>query len=259
MFGIIDHIAQLLPVYVLVFSRMSAMTATMPVFSFGSVPVQLRIMIAFMLTIIIAPLLAKETTLVYTSLAVLTFDVIREVFIGLIIGFGTRLIFEAVAMAGSMVGMQMGMAIVNALDPTSAEQQPIVSNFWALLALVFFLATNSHYFLIDVLFQNFQLIHIAGSKMTAALGQTLVSGGSMVFDLALKFAAPIMVFMIIVDVAIGFMARVMPQLNIFFVTLPLKIGLGIILLIISLKIFQGLFSFLFNEMEVYVYSLIKGF
>lgn len=78
------------------------------------------------------------------------------------------------------------------------------------------------------------------------------------YELALKFAAPTMVFLLTVDVAIAFMARVMPQLNIFFISLPLKIGAGIFLLIISLRIFQGLFSYVYDELEVFVTTIIRS-
>jgi len=258
MFEIIDHIARILPVYLLVFARMSALTLTLPVFGYSAVNVRIRLTLAATLTFLTAPLLAKSYVIIYESNLALLFDVSREVFIGLIIGFGTRVIFEAISMAGSIAGMQMGVAMMNAFDPMSQEQQPIIANFWVLIVLILFLVSNSHYFLIELLIQNFKSIPLASAKFQPVVGQTIVRGGSLIFELAVKFAAPAIVFMVIVDVALGFMARVMPQLNIFFITLPLKIALGIFILIISLRIFQSLFSYMYNEMVTLVYTLVKG-
>ena len=171
---------------------------------------------------------------------------------------GWKSVFEGITIAGAFIGMQMGMAIMNVFDPSSQQQQPIISNFWLLVMVIFFLVTNSHYFLIATIFENFNMIKLGTAEFHPVIGREFIRGGSIMYDLALKFAAPTMVFLLVVDVAIAFMARVMPQLNVFFVSLPLKIGIGIFLLIISLKIFQSLFSYVIIEMETFVTSIIKG-
>jgi len=258
MFDVIDNIKDFLPAYMLVFARISALVITLPIFSYSQVSNKIRVMLAFTLTIIIGPLVISEFVVEFRSVLELVMYTAREIFIGLLIGFGARLIFEGFSLAGGFIGMQMGMAIMNVFDPTHEEHQPIISNFWLLVVMVFFLVTNSHHFLIETLFQNFKMVKLGTATLKAGVGQTVVSGGSIIYDLALKFAAPSLIFLLSVDVAIAFMARVMPQLNIFFVSLPLKIGVGIVLLIVSLRIFQGLFSFIINEMEVFVYMIVKG-
>jgi len=253
------NIEKLLPLYVLVFARTSSLVATMPILGYNTVNIRIRLALGLLLTLIIAPSIADNYTLNYTSMGPLVLDVMREIFIGLLIGFGTRLIFEGFSMAGSFIGLQMGMAIMNVFDPSSQQQQPIISNFWLMIIIIFFLVTESHHFLIEVIYFNFQQIPVAGATINPVLGESMVVGGRMIFDLALRFAAPVMVFLLLLDVAIAFMARVMPQLNIFFISLPLKIGSGIFLLIISLKIFQTLFAYIYSEMETFVSTLIAGF
>jgi flagellar biosynthetic protein FliR len=259
MFEIIDHIAQILPVYLLVFARMSALALTLPVFGYSAVNVRIRITIAAAFTLIVAPVLVKNDLVTYTSTLVLAFDIGREVLIGLILGFGTRVIFEAISMAGAIAGMQMGVAMMNAFDPMSQEQQPIISNFWVLLVLILFLITNSHYYFIELMVQNYKMIPIASARFQPILGQTIVHGGGIIFELAIKFAAPAIAFLLITDVALGYMARIMPNLNIFFIMLPMKIALGIFILITSLKIFQTLYLYMYNEMVTLVYTMVKGF
>lgn len=244
---------------ILVFSRISAMVTTMPIFGYGQVSGQIRIMFSIILTLLLVPIIAANNTIQYTDHVVLFLDVIREVFIGLLIGFGARVVFEGFAMAGSFIGLQMGMAIMNIFDPSSEQQQPFISTFWLTVMIIFFLVTNSHYFLVETLFQNFAIIKLGTATFKPVLGLSLLEAGRIIYNLALQFAAPTMVIMLLVDVSIAFMARVMPQLNIFFISLPLKIGLGIFLLIISLKIFQTLFGHIFNVLETYVLTILSGF
>jgi len=257
MYELIDKLSIWMPYYLLVFLRLSAMVTTMPILGYATVNARIRIMLAFILTIIIAPLLGSHTMVEITSVLQLFVLGMKEIFIGLIIGFGARLIFEGFSMAGAFIGLQMGMAIMNVFDPTQQQQQPIISQFWLFIMIIFFLVTNSHYFLIETLYQNFSIIHLTKGEFTPQLGQTIIQGGSLIYEMALKYAAPAMIFLLIVDISLSFVARVMPQMNIFFVSLPLKISVGIIVLIISLRIFQVLFSYIYNELEGYVYSVIK--
>lgn len=258
MYDLIDKISLVLPVYLLVFARMSGMTTTIPIIGFGTVPVRVRVLFAAVLTLIIAPMLVPGFHHRFTSFLPLLIALVAEVFLGAFLGFGTRMIFEAFAVAGAFIGYQMGMAIMNVFDPGTQEQQPIIGNFWVLIIVVFFVVTNSHYFLIGSLFQNFKMIGLAGAQFSTQAGRNLIAGGTLIFDLALRFAAPTMIFLLVLDVALAFMARVMPQLNIFFISLPLKIGAGIILLILSLDIFQVLFSYVSQELQAILAGMLRS-
>ncbi|MCD6375097.1 MAG: flagellar biosynthetic protein FliR [Caldisericaceae bacterium] len=258
MFTFIDKISQLTPLYLLVFSRISAMLVTMPLFSFGAINVRVRVLLAFILTLIITPLLSQQMTYMPVHWLQLVLDVLREVLVGLMVGYGAQIIFEAIMIAGTYVGFQLGLAIMNVIDPTSQENMPIVGNFWVMVVLMFFIITNSHYFLVETLFFNFKIIKPSTAVFHAAAGQAVIETGKMMFDLAIRFAAPVMVFILLFDVAISFMARVMPQMNIFFVSLPLKIAFGIFLLIVSLNIFQGLFAYIIDQMQGMVGQIIRG-
>ena len=258
MFDAIDQIGRFLPVYLLVFGRVSAMTASMPILGYSTVNLRVRFLISISLTAIVAPGLTDTFTANYTSWLPLVLDMSREVFAGLMIGFGARLIFEGITIAGSYIGLQMGMAIMNVFDPSSQQQQPIISNFWLLIMVTVFLVTNSHYFLIATIFDNFRFIPLGAAAFHPAVGREFLHAGTQMYDIALKFAAPTLIFLLTVDVSIAFMARVMPQLNVFFISLPLKIGMGIFLLIVSLKIFQSLFGYIFMQLESFVTVIIRG-
>lgn len=238
----------MIPQFLLVFSRLSAMMMALPIISYPIIASRLRILFAFILAVILYPLIPISPEPVST-LSVLIVRVSREILIGLFVGFGAKVIFEAINMAGSFVGRQMGIGIANVMDPTSRQQIPVISQFWALVMITYFFVANGHYLLIQTLFKNFIYIPLSVPAFPSDLGRTVVASGSKAFTIALHLSVPAMVFLLLVDTAIAFTARVMPQMNVFIVTLPLKIGAGIFVLITSIDIFQVLYDSIFQEMD----------
>lgn len=258
MYDLIDSLSLYYPHYMLVFIRIATILTVMPVFGYATVSGRVRILLAAALTLVVAPVVVSGQLPVYGAFLELAVAAAREVFIGLIIGFGTRLLFEAFAFAGAFVGMQLGIAIMNVFDPTTEQQSPILSNFWMMVMMLFFLATNSHHFLVETVCQNFAVVPPGGGTFSPQLGQTIVHGAGLMYEVALRFAAPALVFLMLMEFCFGFMARVMPQMNIFFVSLPLKIGVGLVVIILSLKLFQSIFGYLFGEMETLVAAILQN-
>lgn len=258
MYNLIDTIAQWLPFTMLVFLRLSAMLMVMPVFGYATVAPRIRIALAVTLTLIIAPMVGESFHIHYTSLMMLAVDAMREIFIGVMIGFGARILFEAFRLAGSLVGFQMGLAIMNVADPTSQDNVSIIGNLWFLVIVLFFILTDSHHFLLETLVISFKGIPLGTAHIGARAGRVLTGEGSHLFELSLRFAAPMILFLLLADVAIAFASRVMPQLNIFFISLPLKISAGIYMVLVSLKIFQAIFGQFEQSIEQTVYNLMVG-
>ncbi len=257
MFELIDHIRELMPIYTLVFCRLSALLISMPIFGSATISAKVRVMMAVALTMIIAPTLATEQVIVFESTSALVIAITLEILVGLLMGFGVQVIFESFSIAGSFIGMQMGMGIMQILDPNNQEQQPIISQFWVMLMIVVFIITNSHHLLVETLYRNFHVILPGTAVFEPALGRAIISWGSLMFELAIQFAAPALIFLILVDFALAFMARVMPQMNIFFISLPLKIGVGIVMLIISLNIVQMMFAYIIQQIESVIEVMLR--
>ncbi len=256
MYEIIDQLNLLVPGYIFVFVRILAMLMTMPVYSYPMISSRIRILVAFSLALIVGSIIGVDSFPIVTSVWNIAGLMTKEILIGMIIGFGARLIFEGFAIAGGVVGLQMGVAIANVMDPTSRQHVPIVSQFWMLVMILFFLAMDGHLFLVEILFRNFQMIPLGMGELSADAGNTIIRGGSKIYQTGVQFAAPMMVFLLLVDTGIGFMARVMPQMNVFFVSMPLKIGLGFVMLMVSLNIFQLLFDMIYHDMIQFTADLI---
>jgi len=258
MYELIDQITTWMPATVLVFIRIASMMSLMPIFGYATVSMRIRLVLSVMLTLIIAPLVGAEFHVHYTSRIALAADVMREMLVGFIIGWGARVLFEAFTMAGTFVGFQIGLAMMNVIDPSTQTNQSLIGNFWMLIITIFFIVTNSDHFLIETFFNNFKIIPLAGAHIRPVVGEELIGTISTLFDLALRFVAPMMILILMTDVAIAFMARVMPQLNIFFVSLPLKLVVGLYMLLVSLKIFQSMFGYFEQNVELIVLNLMHG-
>jgi len=233
----------------LIFARVSAMAATLPIIGYTIVNTRLRIMISLLLTLITLTVLTPPE-LNFNSVYAYIFALVREITIGLIIGFGTRFIFDAFSMAGTLVGYQAGLAIANVFDPTSENQLPIIGQFWFYVILLFLFAENFHHILIATIVNNFRLIPLAGGHILAPpVGRVFAEAGTWIFRTALQFALPGMIILLAVDTASALAVRVMPQFNIFFVLLPLKIGLSLFIMAFTLNLFQNLFGQLLDRVN----------
>jgi len=248
---IIDVIADNVPKFMLIFARLSAMCMTLPIISYPMVNPRLRITIALVLSLVMLPILNSATPEM-NNFVQLFLVLVHEITLGLILGFGARLLFEALSMAGGFIGNQMGIAIANVMDPMSRQQTPLLNQFFFLIIIMTFLSVNGHHLLIETLTKNFFLIPVGGGRLVPQLGQQIVQGGSNIFLFSLKFAAPAMVFLLLVDTAVALTARVMPQMNIFMVTLPLKIGAGMFVVIFSLDMFQLIFDSIYLELSDFI-------
>jgi len=244
-----------LPLFLLVFARISGLLWSLPLTSYTTIPNRVRIGLAIIMSMIVIPLLPPEELNVHTMVG-LFLAILMELVVGLVLGFGGRVIFEAFNMAGSFVGRQMGLLLANVLDPTSQDQTPLMSQMWFFLLLMLFLLTNGHYVLIELLAKHFQTIPLMAATFSPEAGRTLVGTFQTALNLALSLGLPAMLFLLIVDTAIAFTSRVMPQLNIFFVTLPIKIGLGFLVMIISLDIFQVLYDIMLSDMNTYFKTML---
>lgn len=257
MFELIDKIAEVMPAFLLTFSRLSALTLTLPIISYPMITTRTRVSIVLMMCIVLFPLIA-DTNLVITNNYDLVLAVFKEVGIGLLLGLGTRVIFESFSWAGAVMGRQMGIAMANVMDPTSTGQIPIVSQFWLLVIVAYFFAIDGHQMLFNTLYRNFEVVPVGTGILTEASGRILLATGGQAFINTIQFAAPAIVFLLTVDTAIAFTAKIMPQMNIFMVAMPLKIATGIVVLMISLDMFEMLFDIVYEGMQETIANSIQA-
>jgi flagellar biosynthetic protein FliR len=171
--------------------------------------------------------------------------ILKEVLVGVSIGFIAYLILSAIQIAGGFIDFQMGFAIANVIDPQTGAQSPLTGQFLYIISLLFLLSVNGHHLLLDGIYYSYQFIPIDkgwvnfGSKSIVEF--IIQSFGSM-FAIAFQMAIPLVGSIFLVDVALGIVARTVPQLNVFVVGLPLKILVGFIVLFATMAVMMGVVS-----------------
>lgn len=243
--------------FLLIFARITGIFSTAPIFGSRNVPVIIKAGLSLVLTCILFPLVFNERVTLPDSLLGYFFIVAGELLIGLIIGFAASLVFSAVQMAGQILDMQIGFGIVNVLDPQSGQQLPLIGNFKYILALLVFLATNSHHMLLAALFSSFKLIPVTGLMFQANVAEVIVDMVGGIFVIAMKISFPILLSILLTDVALGILARTMPQMNIFVVGVPIKIIVGLFVLTLALPFYIMFLEVVFSGMYKDIYRLLS--
>lgn len=241
---------------VLVFIRIGAILITAPLFGSRNVPLKLKAGLSLVLAFAIFPVVGfKEVYL--ASVPSLVSAMVGEVFIGVIIGFTARLLFAAVQLAGELVGFQMGFGIVNVIDPQTSTQFSIIAQFQNIITLLIFLALDAHYWFILAISKSFELIQPLGFCFTDSLMEAIISLSCDMFVIAAKVAAPVIAVLFFTSVALGLIARTVPQMNIFIVGFPIKIAIGLLGVGFSLPLLSYLLRNLFQRMGDDIILLMK--
>ena len=164
---------------------------------------------------------------------------------------------QAVQMAGHILDVQIGFGMVNVFDPQFGQQIPLLGNFKYILALMVFLATNGHHILLSALVASFKLVPVTGVVFPTSLAGFILDMVSGAFAIAFKISLPVLVSLVLADVAFGILARTMPQMNIFVVGIPAKLIIGIFALMMALPFYIAMLEVGFGGMYRDVYRLLS--
>jgi len=242
--------------FFLIFARVSSFFFTVPVFSYRTVPAPVKIGISFCLSYIAYFAVMAEPVQFNETYVLL---LLKEIVIGLALGLLASIMFSAVQVAGGFIDFQMGFSIANVIDPQTGAQTPIMGQYLYIFAILFLLATDGHHLLIDGIYYSFRFIRpdqFVNPFSDENLAELAVKSFAVMFGIALQISVPIVASLFLVDVALGILARTVPQLNVFVVGLPLKIlsSFTILFLVIGVMIFmvKELFEILLYSLRDYL-------
>jgi len=244
--------------FFLVFLRTGAFLMAIPMLSGASVPVIFRIGLCLASSLLIFPLVKLGPLPVSSDVFTLAVSAAGEVLLGLLAGVAIRLIFEGVQLAGELAGYQMGLAIAEVVDPASEDQVAILSQFMSLMATLVFLILNGHHWLIRTLVESYEIVPPVGFQVNGPVLERLTRLTAGMFITGLKAGAPVMVALLLGTVAFGLVARTVPQMNIFVVSMPMNIAVGLLFLGLSLPHLAAYLGDLFNGMARNALALLKA-
>lgn len=232
--------------YAWTFTRIGGVMMTAPVLGSTRVPRRMRILLCVLLTLIMAPLmpLAGVVTLFSASWWLIT---VQQLALGVAIGFVLMIAFEAVIMAGEIIAYGMGLSFAQLVDPVRGVSTPVVGQFLLILVTLLFLSMNGHLTLIEVLAQSFRNLPFSPAAGNAPPWGELLQWGSMIFSGGLRLALPIMIALLLVNMAFGVLSRATPSLNLQSVGLPISLIVGLLLMRYSLPALQDVFAGFMDE------------
>lgn len=213
--------------------RTLAMFMSAPIFGHNAVPVRIRAALGLAFAVVAIPLATPTEWVMGGGGLALGAAVINEALIGVSLGFGLRVIFMVFAPLGEVISIQGGLGAATVLDPTSGTSSPVVGSLLQAAGLVLFLVVDGHHALLRGLAGSYERLPLGESLLHAGHFSAIVALGSSLFEVAVRLAAPLLVVMFIVNVAVGILGRAIPQLNLMSVQLPAQIGITLIVLALA--------------------------
>jgi len=214
-------------VALLVLLRVGTMMILLPVLGHQLIPQQVKVGFIVMLSVLIYPLVEAQVPNIPLKPIAFAAIAMQEMLIAAALALFAQLVFTAAQFAGQLMSFQMGMTVANVFDPITHSQQSILSQLAMTLAMLLWLIVGAHHMFIHALIDSFTLFPIDQQWHFSAF-LDLTDAAARMFTLALKIAAPIMLLLTFVYIALGLLARAVPQIQVFFVSFPLTVGLGLL-------------------------------
>jgi flagellar biosynthetic protein FliR len=232
----LDSFATVLQVYAggLVFARIGAMVMLMPGIGENVVPPRIRLSFAVLMALLLAPLVSKSIVTVPSSVGAMSGAVLHEVLVGLMIGAVLKLFVSSLTTAGEIISLQTTLSFAQTTNPAGAQTSTAVATFLSMLGLTLIMVTDLHHLFIGAMVKSYDLFPFSRPVPVGDAAELAVRTVADSFKLGLQLSAPVVVFSIVFNLATGLVGRVMPSFQIFFVTSPLSVILGLSLLGLSL-------------------------
>jgi flagellar biosynthetic protein FliR len=246
-----------LSLFILIFSRWAGMIMLAPVFGARGVPAMVRLGFTAGITVIVYPLILAEKPIIPADLLPYMAVVIKEVFVGLVIGFLIYMLTAILQGAGQLIDFQMGFTMGAAIDPVYGAQSPMMGNFQVLFVTMLLLATNAHHYLIAAMLKSYAYIPINPTHLSSHFSYYAQLMAN-VFTLSIQLAMPVFGALLVSDIGVGLLIRTVPQVNIFSVLFSVKIIFGFVILFLSIPFFGEAVAHLFNLSMSWLLELYQG-
>ena len=251
-----DEITLFVLQYFLPFVRIGAMFMVMPVISSRIVPINARLVLAFVVSLIVVPQLQQLPVIESLSVDLLILF-FKELSLGIAIGFVFQIAFQVFVLSGQFMAMKMGLGFASMNDPTNGVQTTVLSQFFLMLVTLMFVVINGHLIMIEMIVNSFRSFPPGGVFFSPDVFMQVVSLSTWLFVSALVFSLPVLTSLLFVNIAFGVMSRSAPQLNIFAVGFPFTLISGLFLIYIGLTNFETSFNNVMNYAFTYAKDMLR--
>jgi len=235
--------------------RTTAFVMMMPILSQKIVPKQAKAGLVVMICFLMWPSANTNTIILDVNFISYTILVLKEIIIAAAIGLCAQMIFATIQMAGQIISYQMGLAVANVFDPATSTQVSVIGQFINTIGILIWLSVGAHHIFIGGLVSSYDIAPIGANWQIGGL-DSILSLASNIFYIGLKIAAPIVILVVLINVSLGLISRAVPQIQVFFVSFPLTIGLGLFALMTSLPAIATLISDQYKALATEVPKII---
>lgn len=241
----------------LIFVRVSSMIMTAPFFSSAAFPAQVKIFFALITSILLFPVIPAENVLIPTDSGILSLGIaiVIEVLVGVALGLVGQLVFAGLEMAGRLISLKIALGFASVVDTMTQQQSSHVSNLFNMLAILVFLLIDGDKIYLKALVHSFDVVPIQQAQLQLA-GPFMLEVATYLFVIGVQIISPFLIVLFLVDLSLAIFARIMPQANIMFIALPIKIGVGFVLLLLVIPYLPVVFESMFLRMYEFLDYLI---
>ncbi len=230
----IDFLPQIAFAFMLIFARIGTMLMLMPAIGEGMIPMRLRLVFALAFTLVLYPLVSDAYPSLPPTLPGILELFAGELLVGFFIGLVTRLVVSCLQVAGSTIAFQTGLGFAQNVDPTQGTQGALFSGFLSMLGLTLIFATDLHHLLLAAIHDSYVLFRPGAALPIGDGAMIAVQTVAGTFRVGLQIAAPFITFGLIFYLGLGVLARLMPQIQVFFLAMPANIMLGFVMMAVLL-------------------------
>ncbi|MCK5830007.1 MAG: flagellar biosynthetic protein FliR [Methylococcales bacterium] len=238
------------------FIRISSMFISIPVFSIRALPVKIRVIAAFLITLVVIPLLPDSPKIALFSYQGFMVT-LQQLFIGVSTGFVLQMVFSVMLLGGQSIAFSMGLGFASMVDPASGIQVPVVSQVFIVTSNLIFLSVNGHLLLIEMLVGSFNTLPVGLIGIGLDELWLIIKWSSQIFIGGVLLALPIMAALLFVNISFGVAARAAPQIQIFAIGIPITIMLGMVLIWVSISNSLDVFSNVLTDGYRLIEELLK--
>ncbi len=245
--------------FALVLLRISAFLVSAAFFSSPLIQMPMKLLLCLALAMVLFPVIpipSSADSLILSNEIVLL--VLREVIVGLTLGFLTRFFFMVVTMAGELITTSIGLGAAQMFNPMMGSNGSAMEQFMGLIGTLVFLAVDGHHLVISGLAESFHLIPVTGMTLKHQVFQELALMGQTLLFITVKIAAPIMVSILLANMAMGILGRAVPQINVLVTSMPVTLMLGFGVLLVCLPLMVTEMNFVLDQMATRLLSAMKA-
>ncbi|MCT4507984.1 MAG: flagellar biosynthetic protein FliR [Tepidibacter sp.] len=254
---VLNQILNYVNVYMLILARCIGLFIASPVFGRKNLPNIFKLGFSVILAYIVLPFIDSSNFEYMTFLQIL-FLAIKELMIGLVIGFIAFIVFSSFFMTGSFIDRELGFSMANVVDPQYGFQVPITGNLIYIIATLIFLIVDGHHYLIKALINSFYIVPINNEIiLNSNILKFTIDIFNYIFVMAIKISIPITIIILSTNLILGILARTMPQMNVFVVGMPIKVILGLLILSIVFPYYEPIMETIFKDMYKFIFNITK--